>query len=215
MADYFSLGNRKDAFTKISLHVAHFPEYRRKIIDHVYRVKLHHWDEAIRQLACEALHELTPFDPEYIVAVVLPYLLLASQDPKDIPVRHGAILGLAECVLALGEREQAMKDGVSTSLMHEIAEIVPTIEKKRLYRGRGGEIVRRAVCRLIQCICAAKIPLLARQQVSTFPLRTSNNLKHLLCSDLSWSPVSILGPAPGFIRRLLTSSKPVYSRKGM
>jgi tubulin-specific chaperone D len=158
--------------------VAQFPEYRRKIIDHVYGVKLHHWDEAIRQLASEALHALTPLDPEYIVAVVLPYLLLASQDPKDIPVRHGAILGLAECVLALGGREQVIKEHVSTNRMNEIAEIVPTIEKKRLYRGRGGEIVRGAVCRLIQCICAARIPLLARQQVSVFST-LSNNLKQL------------------------------------
>jgi tubulin-specific chaperone D len=178
VADYFSLGNRRDAFTKISLHVARFPEYRRKIIDHVYRVKLHHWDAAIRQLACEALYELTPLDPEYIVSMVLPYLLLASQDPKDIPVRHGAILGLAECVLALGEREQAIEYSVTASLLHEIAEIVPTIEKKRLYRGRGGEIVRGAACRLIQCICAAKIPLLARQQVNTHST-SSNNLKYL------------------------------------
>ena len=210
MADFFSLGNRKDAFTKISLHVAQFPEYTRKVIDHVYLVKLHHWDEAIRQLSSKTLHELTPLDPEYIVAVVLPYLLSASQDPKNVHMRHGAILGLAECILALGEREQVIEKFVSTNLAQAIAEIVPTIEKKRLYRGRGGEVVRRAVCRLIQCICASRIPLLARQQVC-YRLSCIYTLE---ASVLSETPSSRLnaGSALGFSRCLLTSSKPVNSR---
>ncbi|CAB9529076.1 Tubulin-specific chaperone D [Seminavis robusta] len=165
VADYFSLGNRKDAYTKIALHVAQFPEYRTNIVKHVYRVKLHHWDPNIRQLASESLHGLIFLDPKYVIDYALPYLLKASLDPKDIPMRHGAILGLAESILALGKQVAAIQDSVPDNLLNEIRDIVTAIEKNRLYRGRGGEIVRAAVCRLICCICAAKIPLVARQQV--------------------------------------------------
>lgn len=45
------------------------------------------------------------------------------------------------------------------------------IEKARLYRGRGGEIVRASVCRLIQCIAEAEFslepPVILRLQVRT------------------------------------------------
>ena len=164
-ADYFALGNRNESFTSISLYVAQFPEYQRKIIDHVYKIKLRHWDEAIRSLSSNSLYGLASLDPAYIIDAVVPSLLTTSLDPKDIPVRHGSILGLAESVAALGNREDGISEYLPDSLLQEIAEIVPTIERKRLYRGRGGEMIRGAVCRLITCICVSRVPLVAKQQV--------------------------------------------------
>lgn len=165
-ADYFAIGSRKDSFTRIAFHVAQYQEYRRKITNHVHTVKLHHWDENIRVLASKSLHGLTSLDKPYVVDNVFPALLETSLDPQNIPIRHGSILGLAEGILALGEGDGQVEDCMSKELLHEIAELVPTIEKKRLYRGRGGEMVRGAVCRLIECICESKVPLIARQQVS-------------------------------------------------
>ena len=164
-ADYFALGNRNESFTSISLYVAQFPEYRRKIIDHIYRVKLHHWDETIRLLASKSLYGLTSLDSKFIVDEVVPSLLTTSLDPKNIPVRHGSILGLAESIAALGSHEDSIEATLPKALLQEIAEIVPTIEKNRLYRGRGGEMIRGAVCRLISCICVSRVPLIAKQQV--------------------------------------------------
>ena len=175
-ADYFTIGNRIDAFTKIAFHVAQYQEYRRKIVNHVHTVKLQHWDEGIRTLASQSLHGLSLLDRTYVVEVVFPALLKTSLDPKSIPTRHGSILGLAEGIHALGETEGGIKNIVPVKLLQEMTGLVPTIEKRRLYRGRGGEMIRGAVCRFIQCACEANIPLIARQQVCYVCPRVENLL---------------------------------------
>lgn len=167
-ADYFSLGNRHEAYTTIALHVAQFSEYRRRIIDQLYRVKSCHWDPTIRKLSSQSLKALTSLDKEYMVETVIPYLLLNSLDQKNVQLRHGSVLGLAEIILALGDMTSTKGDFtglVPDEIMHSISGLVQTIEKKRLYRGKGGEQMRGAVCRLIECISIAKIPLTVPQQV--------------------------------------------------
>lgn len=58
-----------------------------------------------------------------------------------------------------------------------IAGIVPSIEKARLYRGKGGEIMRLAVSRFIECISRAKVSL--TEKIKRSLLDTLNeNLKH-------------------------------------
>lgn len=58
-----------------------------------------------------------------------------------------------------------------------VAGIVPAIEKARLYRGKGGEIMRSAVSRFIKCISIAKISL--TEKIKRNLLDTLNeNLKH-------------------------------------
>ena len=58
-------------------------------------------------------------------------------------MRHGATLGLAEVTLALHRAGSGLQD----SRAAQVAGVVPAIEKARLYRGKGGEIMRSAVCR--------------------------------------------------------------------
>ncbi|PRP85721.1 tubulin folding cofactor D [Planoprotostelium fungivorum] len=48
-----------------------------------------------------------------------------------------------------------------------IIELVPSVEKDRLYRGKGGEITRHGICQLIEAIATAKIPLV-RADPKTF-----------------------------------------------
>jgi len=50
-ADYFTLGNRHNAYTSIADFVAQFETYRHPIIDHLRKTKLAHWDVEIRELA--------------------------------------------------------------------------------------------------------------------------------------------------------------------
>ncbi|KAL3908686.1 MAG: hypothetical protein SGILL_008388, partial [Bacillariaceae sp.] len=163
-ADFFSLGNRKDAYTNIALHVAQFGEYQKAIIDHLYRVKLTHWDPTIRLLSSQSLNLLVEKDPAYMVKTVLPVLLDSCLDPTDIQLRHGATLGIAEIILALKDIEST-ETILPTETLAMVAETVPNIEKKRLYRGKGGEQMRAAVCRLIECISISRIPLTVPQQV--------------------------------------------------
>jgi hypothetical protein len=163
-ADYFSLGNRKNAYLSIATYVAQFQDYQKPILRHLYSVKLFHWDIAIRELASQSLHHLTRYDPFFMSTVVLPELLIKCLDPKHLNVRHGAVLGVAETILALAETSQ-IPSCLSDECLANLIAVVPTIEKNRLYRGRGGEVMRSAVCRLVECLSLAKTPLSVPDQV--------------------------------------------------
>jgi len=162
-ADYFSLGNRNDAYLSIARKIAEFEEHRRPIVRHLSSVKLAHWDENIRELAAKSLRGLTPLDATFICTFVLPNLLEKCLDVTDLHTRHGAALGTAEILLALSEHKQIAL--LSDETVKTLVGLVPAIEKKRLYRGRGGEIMRSAVCRLVGSISMASLPLDVREQV--------------------------------------------------
>jgi tubulin-specific chaperone D len=48
---------------------------------------------------------------------------------------------------------------ISNEILTSIKEVVPNIEKKRLYRGKGGQIIRIGVCRYLECLSKSKIGL--------------------------------------------------------
>jgi hypothetical protein len=102
---------------------------------------------------------------DYVESTVIPYLLENSLDSRDFQLRHGAVRGLAEIILAYGVEADIGGTLLRKATMDAIAELVPAIEKERLYRGKGGEIMRAAVCRLIECISITRIPLTVPQQV--------------------------------------------------
>ncbi|GKZ00977.1 hypothetical protein MPSEU_001049200 [Mayamaea pseudoterrestris] len=164
VADFFSLGNRKQAYLSIAKNVASFDEYRTPIIRHLSSAKLFHWDIKIRVLASQSLQQITKLDPGYVGGEILPLLLEKSLDPTKLNVRHGAVLGVAEIILALAE-ENVIDACVHEDTLSRLISLVPRLEKARLYRGRGGEIMRSGVCRLVECISLAKISLAVPDQV--------------------------------------------------
>ena len=212
-ADYFSLGNRRDAYTSIARHVASFEEYRVAIFDHLYRKQLAHWDPDIRELTSLSLRTLTDLDPSFVRNSVLPYLMSKSLDPRNLNLRHGSVLGVAEIVFALSECDQLI-GFLSKESMAELIGLVPSIEKKRLYRGRGGEIMRSAVCRLIECTAISRVHLETRDQVrlldtvdSCIP-HPSEAIQRSACSALeklmaSYFPVSSKGPTDRLQKRVV------------
>lgn len=149
------------------MHVAQFPEYQPYIIDHLYKVKLYHWDIAIRTLASKSLHGLVHLDPVRTRTIVVPFLVEHCTN-EALHVRHGAVLGLAEVMLALGTMttcDNGRFDEFENETLESVVDLVAAIEKARLYRGRGGEIMRSAVCRLIECLSQARVHLTVKQQV--------------------------------------------------
>ena len=165
-ADYYSLGNRVDSFMDLASDTAKFEEYQIPIIRHLAGVKLLHWDVEIRSLASKSLSRISKLNPRYVAMDVLPKLLNQCFH-DDIVVRHGSLLGVAETVLAFGESNLMKQcEILNSATLDLIAELVPSIEKARLYRGRGGEIMRSAACRMIECISLADVPLSVKQQVS-------------------------------------------------
>lgn len=64
-----------------------------------------------------------------------------------------------------------------TDRQQGVAGVVPSIEKARLYRGKGGEIMRSAVSRFIECISLSCVSLPGKIRRSL--LDTLNeNLRH-------------------------------------
>lgn len=66
---------------------------------------------------------------------------------------------------------------IPTEKQRKVAGIVPAIEKARLYRGKGGEIMRSAVSRLIACISSSAITLNEKTRKILLDTLT-DNLKH-------------------------------------
>lgn len=58
-----------------------------------------------------------------------------------------------------------------------VANMVPAIEKARLYRGKGGEIMRSAVSRFIECIARVQVHLTEKIKRSLLDTLTEN-LRH-------------------------------------
>lgn len=86
-ADYFTLSNRSDSYTKVSVFVGKFEEYRFSysrlslmiiryhLIAHLLEFKLKHWDRDIRILSAQGLQNFTHLEPNYFVEQVIPKLL--------------------------------------------------------------------------------------------------------------------------------------------
>lgn len=151
-ADYFSVGNRLTAFLDVSTFIAQFEEYSKPLIDHLISKKLFHWDHSIRELSSKTLFNITKTNPKYILEK-LKNLLTTTLSP-ELNLRHGSILGVSEIILALSQNKIDFSEH-----NEKITEIVPQLDAKRLYRGKGGELVRMAVTRLIQCISESKIQI--------------------------------------------------------
>ena len=211
-ADYFTLGNRTDAYTSVTFYIAGFEEYRRPIIDCLYEDKLFHWDKEIRCLVSLSLRGLTKLDPLYFVETVLPFLVKYATH-ENLFVRHGAVIGVAEIVLALGDESNGVRL-VDGGLLSSIAELVFSIEKARLYRGRGGEIMRSGVSRLIECMAISCVPMSVKQQVGLLDSLDANlknpkeeiqeaAAKALSAVTRSYFPVGKQGPSERLQERLV------------
>jgi hypothetical protein len=212
VADYFSLGNRRHAYTSLAFQIAKMDGYTRPLIRHLQMVKLFHWDITIRKLSAETLGIMSAIDRDYVMLDVLPFLLEKSLDVKNLRIRHGATLGVAESLLGLSKTKA--HEGLPEAILVDITLLVDEIEKKRLYRGRGGEIMRSAVCRLIECIAIAKLPLSVQEQVrlldsidASIP-HPSESIQDNACCALqvllvSYFPVGVNGPSQRLQRRIV------------
>lgn len=130
------------AYLTVAPFIAHFPEYKQGLADHLLTVKLRHWDRSLRELTSKALAALAPTNPSFFLTTAVDALLPLCLNPV-LEVRHGAALGLGEVTLALYSHGQGLESGRQAV----VAAVVPAIEKARLYRGKGGELMRGAVCR--------------------------------------------------------------------
>eukprot|EP01060_Flectonema_neradi_P027568 TRINITY_DN3716_c0_g8_i1.p1 TRINITY_DN3716_c0_g8~~TRINITY_DN3716_c0_g8_i1.p1 ORF type:complete len:1250 (+),score=279.39 TRINITY_DN3716_c0_g8_i1:677-4426(+) len=162
-ADYFTLSNRKRAYLEVSPVIAAYDKaYHNHFAEHLANNRLQHSDRDVRQLAAEVLGKLSTSDDcdGDIVTTHINSLLKRSLTVGSVDSRHGSILGVAEIVL------QSL-DKMSPETKTLIVNLMPTLEQSRLYRGRGGEHVRIAICRLIENMASAGMELPVALEVNT------------------------------------------------
>lgn len=153
-ADYFSLSSRVNSYLHVGVCIAQYEGYLHPFVDELLYNKICHWDKGLRELAAKALSVLVKYDSEYFTNFVLEKLIPLTLS-SDLCTRHGATLAAGELVLALHQCGCILSSGKQKS----VASVVPAIEKARLYRGKGGEIMRAAVSRFIECISVAHLVL--------------------------------------------------------
>ncbi|KAJ6660421.1 hypothetical protein lerEdw1_017845, partial [Lerista edwardsae] len=144
-----------------SVYIAGFPEYTQPMIDHLVNMKINHWDRVIREFSTIALHNLTPQAPEYMMNKVLPKLLPLAVG-TDLHTRHGAILASAEITHSLSQLAKQNKRPITFYVDEKTLEGLKQIHvelcRRQLYRGLGGELMRSAVCTLIEKLSLSKMP---------------------------------------------------------
>ncbi|KAI8577490.1 hypothetical protein K450DRAFT_212781 [Umbelopsis ramanniana AG] len=160
-ANYYSLGNRNQAFLDISVEIARFEPYRDPLIEHLVKISVRHWDKQMRCLASQTLHKLVSIAPRHFIEVVLPQLI-PDTTSLDQNISHGALLSVAEISLALTEcsaQDAALSDvwqSSSIDVRQSISKIVRLIPEKNLTTF-GSEHIREAACHLIACLAEAGI----------------------------------------------------------
>ncbi|KAJ8450116.1 hypothetical protein Cgig2_033310 [Carnegiea gigantea] len=171
-ADYFALSSRVNSYLNVAVCIAQYEGYLYPFVDELLHSKICHWDKGLRDLAARALSALVKYEPKHFANSVLEKIIPCTLS-TDLCMRHGATLAAGELVLALHECNCAL----SADKQKQVAGLVPAIEKARLYRGKGGEIMRAAVSRFIECISLAHISLPDKTRKSL--LDTLNeNLRH-------------------------------------
>ncbi|KAF7659956.1 hypothetical protein LDENG_00290530 [Lucifuga dentata] len=160
-ADYYAVGNLNNCYLNISVYIATFPEYTKAMIDHLVAMKINHWDGVIREFATKALHNLTPQAPNYMATTVLSQLLPVAVG-IDLYGRHGAILACAEITHALfklgTQTNRPVVDFISSECVDALKNIHNMLLDRKQYRGFGGELMRPAVCALIEKLSLSKMP---------------------------------------------------------
>lgn len=112
-------------------------------------------ERSLRLLAAEALAAVTPLDPEWVSAEALPRLLADTLHP-DLATRHGAAAGAAAVLPAL---RACGAWPLPAATAAAVAGAVPAMEHHKLFRGKGGEILRSAACALLAATADAGVPL--------------------------------------------------------
>ncbi|ODM89904.1 Tubulin-specific chaperone D [Orchesella cincta] len=156
VADYFSIGNRQNAFTTISLDIGKFKVYTIPMIDHLIALKFNHFDGSVRELAAEALGKLGQFEPDYMLTEILPKLIPLCYD-LDTFTSNGALYSVGQIILKLFKINKLELTEKTLDEIRGIAHKV--IERKFRGSTKGNELIRQGLCFLIMCMARAKLPL--------------------------------------------------------
>ncbi|CAG8463919.1 114_t:CDS:10 [Diversispora eburnea] len=158
-ADYFTVGNKVNAFLEISVKIAKFEEYKHHMIDHLRTITISNWDKRMRELGAKALHNLTRLDLDYMINIVLPYLIPLAKSP-DMDTRHGALLATGEICLSWSLIKGNDKSWIEEHepLITRISNIIDSLPDT-LFTSFGSEVTVQAAVNHIACLAKANWPV--------------------------------------------------------
>jgi len=162
VADFFVLGSRERAYIEVAPAISHLG-YWESLFVHLLEERVKHWDVTVRLLAAKSLGVLvesleTQNRKQKVVLKATSFLAPLASGSRELASRHGALLALTYITRALNVIHDK-------NLAAELENIVPRLEAARLYRGRGGELVRSAACGLIEALALRSCPLSVKIQL--------------------------------------------------
>jgi hypothetical protein len=168
LADYFSLGNRFNSFTKVARSVAALDDgYLSSFFECLCSKKVFHWDEEIRSLAAQSMSHLVSLNDHKGIAAITYLIPLCCS--SSFSQRHGALLGVANLVLSVSQCSV-----LSDELVTKVVDVIPSLDRARLFRGRGGELLRKTSCLLIENIAKSNFNIQVKQQVTLIEFLNEN-----------------------------------------
>lgn len=169
IADYFSLGNRSHSYLQIAPAVATLSEsIQETLANHILNSTISHWDEDIRSLASQALARLSKINAAK-GCTILECLLTSCFSPS-ISVRHGSVLAVAEVTLEL----VAGGADIPLAVQESIVDLVIKLDKARMYRGRGGELLRHSSCLLLENIARSHLVIEIKKKIALVDFLNEN-----------------------------------------
>ncbi|PPD83230.1 hypothetical protein GOBAR_DD19843 [Gossypium barbadense] len=106
--------------------------------------------------------------------------IVNTADYFSLSSRTNSYIHVATCIAQYeGYLHPFVDELLHSKISHwkQVSGIVPAIEKARLYRGKGGEIMRAAVSRFIECISFSRVPLPEKVKRSLID-SLNENLRH-------------------------------------
>lgn len=164
IADFFAVGNRSTAFLDLSATIACLHQkYLTLCLDHLIDEKVNHWDEEIRVITSKAIARLLMVDATSAgerLRKLLPYCSSAR-----LADRHGGLLAVANILFCLSKTQALDED-----IVQQIEALLVGAEKARLFRGKGGELVREALCQVIDSLARSRLKISQKTQVALVEL---------------------------------------------
>ncbi|CAO1633061.1 unnamed protein product [Sympodiomycopsis kandeliae] len=141
--DFFSIGNRRNAFLHCMPDVAIRHEYRQFFLDHMMKATITHWDPSMRQMGSQAIAEVAALDKEVLVPLLISKLAPTCKS-RDLFTLHGALLSLSHLASLCDEGDS---DTTSNNRVR-ILSILDSVPRTALQTLGYGQILE-AACRVI------------------------------------------------------------------
>ena len=165
------------AFLEVAPQVAKYPGYHDAFATHLLHNKLKNWETCMREISAVALAKLVHIDVGFHRSVSVSHLLPMCTS-HVLEERHGALCGVAELLPELKKcGSHGGEDWIGKEDCEYVASLISRIVELKLATGKGGEVMRSAICRFIQTLSETQIPLNS-DQINVIYSQLRENLRH-------------------------------------